>query len=127
MGRIFQLFAILSILISCIGLYGLSAFLAEQRKGEIAVRKVLGASSGGIVYLLSGKFTRLILLALVIGMPISLLLVNNCLKGFAYRIPIPWSTFLYVPLLILVIAWLTVGTECIKAASSNPIKSLRNE
>lgn len=127
MGHIFQLFAILSVLITCMGLYGLSAFLAEQRKGEIAVRKVLGASSGGIVYLLSSKFTRLILLALIIGMPISWLLVNNWLKGFAYRIPIPWSTFLYMPLLMLVIAWLTVGTESIKAASFNPIKSLRNE
>lgn len=71
MGRIFQLFAILSVLISCMGLYGLSAFIAEQRKREIAVRKVLGASSGGIVYLLSGKFTRLVLLALLIATPIS--------------------------------------------------------
>jgi len=127
MGHVFQLFALLSILISCMGLYGLSAFIAEQRKREIAVRKVLGASSGGIVYLLSGKFTQLILLALVIAMPISWILINNWLKGFEYRIAIPWTAFLYVPLLTLVIAWLTVGTESIKAASSNPIKSLRNE
>ena len=127
MGHVFQLFAVLSILISCMGLYGLSAFIAEQRKREIAVRKVLGASSGGIVYLLSGKFTQLILLALVIAMPISWILINNWLKGFEYRIAIPWTAFLYVPLLTLLIAWLTVGTESIKAASSNPIKSLRNE
>jgi ABC-type antimicrobial peptide transport system permease subunit len=127
MGRVFQLFALLSILISCVGLYGLSAFIAEQRKREIAVRKVLGASSGGIVYLLSGKFTQLILLALVIAMPISLILIHNWLKGFEYRITLPWTIFLYVPLLTLVVAWLTVGTESIKAASSNPIKSLRNE
>jgi len=105
----------------------LSAFIAEQRKREIAVRKVLGASSGGIVYLLSGKFTQLILLALLIATPISWILTQNWLKGFEYRIAVPWSLFLYVPLLTLVVAWLTVGTESIKAASANPIKSLRSE
>src|ERR1700744_2599349 len=104
---------LLSILISCLCLYGLSAFIAEQRKREIAVRKVLGASSGGIVHLLSGKFTQLIILALVIAIPIAWILINNWLKGFEYRIAIPWTTFLYVPLLTLVIAWLTVDTESI--------------
>jgi len=127
MGSIFNLFAILAIFISCLGLYGLSAFMAEQRTKEIGVRKVLGASVFNIVYLLSGNFTRLILISIIIAVPVSWLAIDNWLKGFAYRIDINWLIFLVASLIALLIAWFTVSYESIKAAITNPVKSLRTE
>jgi len=127
MGRIFNLFAILAIFISCLGLYGLSAFMAEQRTKEIGVRKVLGASVFNIVYLLSGSFTKLIVVAMAIAIPVSWFAINSWLKGFAYRIDISWIIFLVASGTALLIAWLTVGYESIKAAVANPVKSLRTE
>jgi ABC-type antimicrobial peptide transport system permease subunit len=127
MGNIFNLFAILAIFISCLGLYGLSAFMAEQRTKEIGVRKVLGASVFSIVYLLSGKFTRLIVVAMVIAVPISWWVINSWLKGFAYRINISWIIFLIACGTALLIALLTVSYESVKAAIANPVKSLRSE
>ena len=127
MGSIFNLFAILAIFISCLGLYGLSAFMAEQRTKEIGVRKVLGASVFNIVYLLSTNFTRLIIIAVVIAVPVSWLAINSWLKGFAYHININWIIFLVASGTALLIAWLTVSYESIKAAITNPVKSLRTE
>jgi len=127
MGNIFNLFAILAIFISCIGLYGLSAFMAEQRTKEIGVRKVLGASVFSIVYLLSGKFTRLIVIAMVIAIPVSGWAINSWLKGFAYRTNISWIIFLVACVTALLIALLTVSYESVKAAISNPVDSLRSE
>jgi predicted permease len=127
MGNIFNLFAILAIFISCLGLYGLSAFMAEQRTKEIGVRKVLGASVFSIVYLLSGKFTRLIVIAMVIAIPVSGWAINSWLKGFAYRINISWIIFLMACGTALLIALLTVSYESVKAAIANPVKSLRSE
>lgn len=127
MGSIFNLFAILAIVISCLGLYGLSAFMAEQRTKEIGVRKVLGASVFNIVYLLSGNFTKLIAIAVAIAVPLSWFAINNWLKGFAYRIDISWIIFLVASGTALLIAWLTVSYESIKAAMANPVKSLRTE
>jgi ABC-type antimicrobial peptide transport system permease subunit len=126
-GNIFYLFAILAIFISCLGLYGLSAFMAEQRTKEIGVRKVLGASVFSIVYLLAEKFTRLIVIAMVIAIPLSWWAINNWLKGFAYRIHIGWIIFLLASSIALLIALLTVSHESIKAAVANPMKSLRRE
>jgi ABC-type antimicrobial peptide transport system permease subunit len=127
MGNIFSLFAVLAIFISCLGLYGLSAFIAEQRTKEIGVRKVLGGSVINLVYLLSASMTRLILIAVVIAIPISWYAVNSWLAGFAYHIHVTWQVFFYASLAALGIAWLTVSYETIKAAMVNPIKSLRNE
>lgn len=127
MSRIFKLFAILAIFISCLGLYGLSAFMAEQRTKEIGVRKVLGASIFNIVYLLSTNFTKLILVAIIIAIPVSWLAINSWLNSFAYRIDISWIIFLAASLAALLIAWFTVSYESIKAAITNPIKSLRTE
>lgn len=127
MGSIFNLFAVLAIFISCLGLYGLSAFMAQQRTKEIGVRKVLGASVSNIVYLLSTGFTKLILIATVIAIPLSWFAINNWLQGFAYHINIGWVIFVIAPLAALVIAWITVGYESVKAAVSDPIKSLRTE
>lgn len=127
MGSIFNLFAILAIFISCLGLYGLSAFMAEQRTKEIGVRKVLGASVFSIVYLLSGKFTRLIIIAMAIAIPVSWWAIDKWLKSFAYRINISWIIFLVACGTVLFIALLTVSYESIKAAVANPVKSLRME
>ncbi|WP_295720789.1 ABC transporter permease [Mucilaginibacter sp.] len=127
MGNIFNLFAILGIFISCLGLYGLSAFVAEQRTKEIGVRKVLGASVFNLVYLLSFGITRLILIAIVIAIPLSWYAVNSWLAGFAYHINVSWLVFFSASLAALGIAWLTVSYESIKAAVVNPIKSLRSE
>ena len=127
MGNIFNLFAILGIFISCLGLYGLSAFMAEQRTKEIGVRKVLGASVTSLVYLLSSGITRLILVAIVIAIPLSWYAVNSWLAGFAYHIHVSWLIFFIASLSALLIAWITMGYESIKAAIVNPIKSLRTE
>lgn len=127
MGSIFNLFAILAIFISCLGLYGLSAFLAEQRTREIGVRKVLGASVFGIVYLLSANFTRLIIIAVFIAVPVSWFAINNWLSNFAYHVDVSWTIFLTASVFAILIAWATVSYESIKAAVANPVKSLRTE
>jgi len=127
LGKLFNIFAVLGILISSLGLYGLSAFLAEQRKREIGVRKVLGASTFGIVYLLSTGFTRLILVAIVIAIPVSWYMVNKWLESFAYHIEMDSLVFIAASLLALIIAWITVSYESIKAAITNPVRSLRSE
>jgi putative ABC transport system permease protein len=127
MGSLFNVFAILAIFISCMGLYGLSAFMAEQRTKEIGVRKVLGASVFKVVYLLSTGFTKLILIAVVIAVPIAWFAINSWLKSFAYRVNADWMIFLIASLAALAIALLTVSYESIKAAIANPVKSLRTE
>jgi ABC-type antimicrobial peptide transport system permease subunit len=127
LGSLFKIFATLAIFISCLGLYGLSAFMAEQRTKEIGVRKVLGASVFNIVYLLSGKFTKLIMIAMAIAIPVSWYVVNSWLKNFAYRVDISWIIFLVASATALVLALLTVSYESVKAAIANPVKSLRTE
>jgi ABC-type antimicrobial peptide transport system permease subunit len=127
MGSLFNVFAIIAIFISCMGLYGLSAFMAEQRTKEIGVRKVLGASVFNVVYLLSTGFTKLILIAIVIAIPIAWFAINKWLSSFAYRVNVGWAIFLIASLGALVIAWITVSYESVKAAIVNPIKSLRTD
>ena len=127
LGKLFNIFAILAIFISCMGLYGLSAFMAEQRTKEIGVRKVLGASVFNIVYLLSTGFTRLILIATAVAIPVSWFAIDSWLDGFAYRIQVNWVIFVVAALAALAIAWLTVSYESVKAAVTNPVKSLRTE
>ena len=127
MGILFNVFAIIAIFISCMGLYGLSAIMAEQRTKEIGVRKVLGASVFNVVYLLSTGFTKLILIAIIIAIPIAWFAMSKWLNSFAYRINIGWAIFLIASLAALAIAWITVSYESIKAALTNPVKSLRKE
>src|SRR5678815_1449254 len=127
MGSLFNVFAVLAIFISCMGLYGLSAFMAEQRTKEIGVRKVLGASVFKVVYLLSTGFTKLILIAVVIAVPLAWFAINSWLKSFAFRVNADWMVFLIASLAALAIAWLTVSYESIKAAVANPVRSLRTE
>ncbi|MBC7851284.1 MAG: ABC transporter permease [Chitinophagaceae bacterium] len=125
LGNLFNIFAILAIFISCLGLYGLSAFMAEQRIREIGVRKVLGASIFGVVYLLSANVTRLIAIAMLIAVPLAWFAIDNWLQNFAYHIDIHWLVFFVSCLSALLIGWLTVSYESIKAAMMNPVKSLK--
>jgi len=127
MGSIFNFFAALAIFISCLGLYGLSAYMAEQRTKEIGVRKVLGASLFNILRLLSTDFTRLILIATVVAIPLSWWAVNSWLQSFAYHVHVGWVIFALAPLTALLIAWITVSFESIKAGVANPVNSLRSE
>lgn len=127
LGNLFNLFALLAIFISCLGLYGLSAFMAEQRIKEIGVRKVLGASVASIVYLLSKRFISLLFLAILLAVPLAWYVMDGWLSGFVYRISIGWTVFLLASLTAIIVALLTVSYESIKAAVTNPIRSLRNE
>ena len=126
-GTIALTFAVLAILIACLGLFGLAAFMAEQRIKEIGVRKVLGASVFSIVGLLSKDFLKLVLIAIVIASPIAWWAMNQWLKDFAYKIDIEWWMFALAGLLAVGIALLTVSFQSIKAALMNPVTSLRSE
>jgi ABC-type antimicrobial peptide transport system permease subunit len=118
--------AALAILISCLGLFGLAAFTAERRRKEIGVRKVLGASRFNIIYLLSGDFTKLVGIAICLSLPLSYLVVKHWLNNFEYRIDLQWWYFGGAGLAALLIAWLTVGTQAVKAASMNPVNTLKD-
>jgi ABC-type antimicrobial peptide transport system permease subunit len=122
-----QYFAGLAILISCLGLFGLASFTAERRRKEIGIRKVLGSTQLSIVYLLSGEFTRMVLISMIIALPLSYLLLSYWLTNFAFQIDLKAWYFIGAGLLALVIAWLTVGTQAIRAAKANPVHSLRSE
>jgi len=127
LGSLFNIFSGLAIFISCLGLYGLSAFLAERRTKEIGVRKAMGASVPGVVYLLSQSFTKPVIIAMVVAAPLAWYGMTRWLAGFAYHVTIDWTIFLFAFLVALAIAWLTVSYESIKAARINPAESLRNE
>src|SRR6266536_1822861 len=120
-------FAIIAVLISSLGLFGLAAFSAEQRSKEIGIRKVLGASVAGITGLLSKDFLKLVLIAFVIAVPITALSMSKWLQSFAYRIEVTWWMFALAGLLAILIAIITVSFQSIKAAIANPVKSLRTE
>jgi putative ABC transport system permease protein len=126
-GQIFSVFSALAILIACVGLFGLAAYTGNQRTKEIGVRKVLGASVGSVVMLLSKDFTKLILIAFVLAVPLSWYVMNNWLENFAYRINPGVGVFLASGLTAIVISWITVSYQSIKAAIVNPVKSLRSE
>jgi len=126
-GNIFNLFALLGIFISCLGLYGLCAFMAEQRTKEIGVRKVLGASVGSLIYLMTNGVTRLVVLAIFIAIPLAWYAAQQWLAGFAYHIQVSWVVFASAALAVLATAWLIAGVESVRAAFANPVKSLRSE
>jgi putative ABC transport system permease protein len=120
-------FTIIAILISCLGLFGLATFSAEQRTKEIGIRKVLGASVWGVVRLLSKEFLMLVLIAIVIASPIAWWAMHKWLQDFAYRVDIPWWVFVVAAIIAVLIAMLTISTQAIKAALTNPVKNLRTE
>jgi len=127
MGSIFTSFAILAIIIACLGLFALSAFMAEQRNKEIGIRKVLGASVSGITAMLSKDFVQLVVIAIVIGTPVAWWVMTKWLQDFAYRIAISWWMIAVAGLIAVVIALITVSFQAIKAAVANPAQSLRSE
>lgn len=120
-------FTLTAVLISCLGLFGLAAFMAEQRSKEICVRKILGASVSGIVLLLTKEFTRWIIIANLLAWPVSFMLANLWLSNFAYRIDLHWMYFASSGLLTMVIALFTVSWQTIRAALSNPADTLKYE
>lgn len=126
-GNLFTGFAVLAIFIACLGLFALSTYMAEQRRKEIGVRKVLGASTAGITAMLSRDFLRLVGISFVIASPIAWLAMNKWLQDFTYRISIGWWVFALAAILAAVIALLTVSMQAVKAARANPVKSLRSE
>ncbi|MFM9911092.1 MAG: ABC transporter permease [Chitinophagaceae bacterium] len=126
-GKISLAFSLLTILVACLGLFGLVTFIAEQRIKEIGIRKVLGATVPNIVQLLSKDFVKLVLLSICIASPIAWYIMNKWLQDFAYRITISWWIFLVAGVVILLIALVTVSFQAIKAAIANPVKSLRTE
>ncbi|HRN71560.1 MAG TPA: ABC transporter permease [Ginsengibacter sp.] len=126
-GKISITFAILAILIACFGLFGLVTYMAEQRTKEIGIRKVLGASVGQVIGMLSIDFLKLVLIASLIAFPVAWWVMHRWLNDFAYRIKIDWWVFLIAGLIALIIALTTVSFQAIKAAMANPVKSLRTE
>jgi len=126
-GRTILYFSILAILVSCLGLFGLTAFAAEQRTKEIGIRKVLGASVTEVTGLLAKDFLKLVVIAIVIASPVAYYFMQKWLSDFAYRIDLQWWMFALAGLAAVVIAFLTVGFQAVKAALANPVKSLRSE
>ena len=126
-SRMFRVFSLLAIFISCLGLYGLVSYMAVQKTKEVGVRKVLGASVQSIVYLFSKEFTLLIGIAFLIAAPLGYYFMNKWLSGFYYHTAIGWEVYLIAIVISIFIAWITVGYKAIKAAIVNPVKSLRTE
>ncbi|MDB5246097.1 MAG: hypothetical protein JWQ40_491 [Segetibacter sp.] len=123
----FKIFVVLSIFIGCLGLYGLVSFLSIQRQKEIGIRKVLGASVGGIVYLFSKEFMWLVLIAFLVAAPLGYIAMKSWLETFANRIDLSPLFFVIAFILSLLVAAFTVSFQAIKAAIANPVKSLRSE
>ena len=126
-NKLTKYFSILAILISCLGLFGLVIFTAEQRTKEIGVRKILGASVFTITSLITRDFLKLVVLGILIGSPIAWYIMDKWLINFEYKINMPWWAFGLTSILIVGIALFTISFESIKAGLSNPIKSLRTE
>jgi putative ABC transport system permease protein len=126
-SSIITVFTCMAVLISCLGLYGLSTYMAERRFKEIGVRKVMGASVKQIVTLMSSEFIKLVLVALALSVPLSWYLMDLWLQGFAYRVSIDVLIFVYAGSIALIIALITVSFESLRAASSNPLNALRSE
>ncbi|MDR6943217.1 ABC transporter permease [Mucilaginibacter pocheonensis] len=126
-GSLFTIFSFIAIFIACLGLFGLSAFTITQRVKEIGVRKVLGASIPQIVTELSKDFLKLVLIASIIALPVAWYAMNKWLLDFAFRISIQWWVFVMAGVIAVVIAFVTISFQSIKAASANPVKSLRSE
>ena len=127
LSLLYKIFAAIAIFISCLGLYGLVSFMAAQRTKEIGIRKVLGASVANIIYLFSKEFTVLILIAFAIAVPVAYYMMRGWLNNFAFRINMNIWVFILAIVCSVVIAWITVGYKSIRAAMSNPVKSLRTE
>jgi putative ABC transport system permease protein len=127
MAVLSKYFAAIAIIIPCLGLLGLAAFTVQTRKKEIGIRKVLGATEGNIIHLLSADFTKLVLIAIIIATPISYFVASKWLEGFAYRIDLEWWFFAAAGFAALLMTWFTIGFQTLKAARVNPTKYLQSE
>jgi putative ABC transport system permease protein len=127
MGAMLKIFAVLAVLIACLGLFGLASFTAEQRTKEIGVRKVLGAAVPGIVVLLTREFVQWVLIADLIAWPAAYFLMQSWLQGFAFRTGIQWWLFLATGAGTMAVALLTVGFQALRAADANPVHALKYE
>ena len=127
MSQVVTMFTVLAIFISCLGLFGLSAYVANQRKKEIGIRKVLGASINNILVMLNKEFIKLVLFAVIFAVPVSAYVMNNWLSNFAYRINLTAGMFILSGLITLLIALLTVSYQSLTAAASDPVDSLMEE
>jgi putative ABC transport system permease protein len=126
-AKLISYFTIVAIIISCLGLFGLATFTAEQRTKEIGIRKVLGASVYGVVGLLSKDFLKLVLIAVLVASPLAWYAMNKWLQNFEYQTRISWQVFALTTILALLIAFVAISFQAVKAAISNPVKSLRTE
>jgi putative ABC transport system permease protein len=126
-GRVFSLFSIIAILVACLGLLGLSSYQILQRTKEIGIRKVLGATTTGIVGLLSKDFLKLVVVSFIIATPVAYYAMQQWLTDFAYRINVPLWTFMIAGIAAVTIAFMTVSLQSIRAALTNPVESLRSE
>ena len=126
-GQLVRYGALLAVFVACLGLFGLASFTTEQRTKEIGIRKVLGASVSGLLYLFTKEFTKWVLLANLIAWPLAYLIMRQWLQGFAYKTPMQWTVFAFSALIAILTAGLTIFYHSIKAATSNPVKSLRYE
>lgn len=127
MGTILNIFALLTIFVACLGLFGLVTFTAEQRYKEIGVRKVLGSTVLEIVTMLSKDFLKLVLISFLIAFPLGFYLMKRWLESFAYRIEIKWHIFILAGIITILIAFLTIGWKSYRAATMNPVDALKNE
>ena len=125
--RIIISFTVIALLISCLGLYGLSSYMAERRGKEIGIRKVMGASVGQIVSMMSTEFVKLVVIAFVIAIPFAWYATNTWLEQFAYKTSVDTTIFVYAGSIALLIALFSVCVESVKAATTNPAKVLKNE
>lgn len=127
LGSVAGIFSVLAIIVACLGLFALASFMAEERKKEIGIRKVMGGSVSQIVLLLSKDFTKLIILAFVIACPLAWYAISSWLNNFAFHVNVNWLVFVLVGLITLIIALLTISYRALQAANTNPVNSIRNE
>jgi putative ABC transport system permease protein len=127
LGKIFIIFTALAICIACLGLFALATFITELRSKEIGIRKAMGASSGSVVVLLTGEFTRLVLISIVVAIPAVIFLMNWWLENFVYKTTIGVMSFFIGGIIALFISWFTVSWQSLKAATANPTNALRYE
>lgn len=121
------MFSIISIIVACLGLYGLTLFIIEKRRKEISIRKVLGAEIGTVLKLIFGEFTKWVVIAFIISVPIAIYFAADWLESYYYRIDISWITFALALVIVLALVIITVGYQSLKAASANPVKYLKDE
>ena len=127
LGRVATGFSILAILVACLGLFGMAMFTAERRTKEIGIRKALGASTPGIVNLLSGESVKLVLVAFLLACPVGYVMIDNWLGTFTYRTSIGIMPFVLAGTIVLAVAWLTVSLQSVRSALANPVDSLQTD